>query len=218
MRRAIYAALMGFLVAGCSSGGLAGGGASKEYTILLNPKPGQAYNYEMTMNGKGPTGAATTMDSTLTLTAEKVESDKVTMKVQVNKMQMNGRDFPGGTMAATEQVLDRHGKTITVGGAASAQAQGMAGSTLPTNPVKVGDTWTAQFQGVQATSKLVSVESKDGKQVGHIEVTIAPNDKMTATKPFETEIDMDTGMTLSAIMDGIQSAGATVNITFKQTG
>jgi hypothetical protein len=227
MRKAIAAVLLGFLVVGCSSGGGLMSGGAKTYTLTMNPKQGQAFSYKMTMATKGGP-QATTMEANFTTTAEKIESDKITMQTQFGDMSMNGQPVPAAASAALktpiEQVLDKHGKLISqTGGPPGMSQTAAASSNLPDHPIKVGDTWSIDFQGVKATCKLISVDNEGGKDIANIETTIAPNDKVKLDKPFTSKIDVETGMLVEADMMGMQSMGAagapgaTVDMTIKRT-
>jgi hypothetical protein len=227
MRKSILFALAGLVVVGCSGGAgtmEAGRSAAKTYTFELNPKPNQQFVYDVTMDAKGPNGQPMKMEMGMTMTTQKVESDKVTFKTEVTKMLMNGAQMPGVTpealkAAALEQVLDKRGKLISQkGGAPGMDAQNPAGGgNLPDKPVKVGDTWTTEYQGIKGTSKLVSVTNEGGREIANIEVTLGKNDKIKASKPFQVSVDLATGMTVKGNMAGIESQGMSMDMVIQQT-
>src|SRR5689334_19268063 len=124
MRKSILVALAGLMVVGCSSGTMGAGEkapANKTYTFVLNPQPNQKFNYDVTMDAKDPTGKPMKMEMGMSMTAQKVETDKITFKTEVTKMLVNGAAMPGVTpemlkQASTEQVLDKHGKLVSQSG------------------------------------------------------------------------------------------------------
>lgn len=232
MRRAIYAGLVGLAIVGCSSGGggLSIPGVAKSYTFSINVKPNQAFSYDMSMGMSGaaaqPQSPAQSLDMSMTMTAEKVENDQTTFRTKITKMNMNGQPMPpqAATMMqnmSIVQVMDKHGKVL------STQVEGVPGAQPPTNSftsaafpdhaVKVGDTWSATTQGTTVNYKLVSVDSKGGKNVAEIDATAAPGGTLKTPNPIKIVVDVDTGMPVSAEVDGMDTGQGQVKMTMKQT-
>jgi hypothetical protein len=207
MQKLIPVALLAILLVGCKGGdSTAAGGTTtgsgtasgESVTLKLNPKEGEKYSYMLNAAGN---------EIGMSMTAEKVEADKITTVITFDSMKMNGTDAPAQVMDAMKkmkvtQVQDPTGKTLDVkmeGAPAGTPPMDTNSPSLPSGPVKVGDTWegTSKLQGTEIKSKykLAKIETQGGKQVAVIESTTEglPGG-MVQDGPAITTIEVATGM------------------------
>ncbi|HZH98899.1 MAG TPA: hypothetical protein VEX38_08000, partial [Fimbriimonadaceae bacterium] len=145
-------------------------------------------------------------DMRMTMKVTKIEGDQITINSTVDSMTSMGQQAPPDmlkTMGSTS-VMDRTGKTVQGSGGAGASMG--AAAAFPTHPVKVGDTWESEseVQGkkVKAQNKFVKVETVNGKEAAHIQVTIPDQKDIKMTKPLDMWVELSNGMLLKMEMEG----------------
>lgn len=229
MQKFIPIALLAILIVGCkggdttaaTTGGSTGTAATtgsapaadKEITLKMAPKQGEKYSYVMSMSGP------TSNEIGMTMTAEKVEANEITMVTTFDSMKMNGTDAPAAVMDAMKKmkvisVTDATGKTLSTkleGAPPGTPAPDTANAAYPTNPIKVGDTWegTSKTGGVEVKGKykLVKIETQNGMEVAVVESTLeglpagASQDGPAVTS-FEIATGMPVLMTMKMKMKG----------------
>ncbi|MBC8065226.1 MAG: hypothetical protein H7Y17_10375 [Chlorobia bacterium] len=226
MQKFIPIALMAILIVGCKGGDTTastGGGesttggamsADKSITLKMAPKQGEKYSYVMTSSG----AASTEMG--MTMTAEKVEADKITLVTTFDSMKMNGTDAPAAVMDAMKKMkviteMDSSGKSLSTkieGAPAGTPTPDASSTTYPTTPIKVGDTWegTVKMSGTEMKTKykLAKIETVGGMEVAVLESTTEGMPAGASQDgPTVTSVEIATGMPVS-MMTKMKMKGA----------
>lgn len=215
MQKLIPIAMLAVLLVGCKGGDstaasgttttgggtVSGGSSADSVTIKFAPKAGEKFQYAMNAAGT---------EMGMTMTAEKVEGDKVTMVTTIDSMKINGSDAPAAVMDSIKKmrvitVQDSTGKSIETkieGAPAGTPAPDSNSPSYPSGPIKVGDTWegTLKMGGseVKSSYKLTKIEDQGGKQVAVIEsTTTGLPGGMTQDGPSITVVEVANGMPIS---------------------
>lgn len=214
MQKLIPVALLAILLVGCkggdstAAGGTTTGGSTssgdKTYTLKLNPKEGDKFDYTMNMDAAGQK-----MEMEMSMVCDKAEADKYTLTMSVGNVKMNGAEAPAAVAEAmkkakTTMVMDSTGKTLEVKSEGGAQGGSFSGASLPTKPVKVGDEWeaTSNVGGKDMTAKykFARVENEGGKEIAVFEVTTTGMEGATLEGPITYKVDTSNGMTYGMSM------------------
>jgi hypothetical protein len=160
---------------------------------------------------------------------------EVNQKTETMKVTVMGAEAPLPPDATADQKvtakLTKFGKPVDIKGVKIKSDQfdptkllQMAGNPLPEKPVKVGDTWEAEFkdklEGLKLKGKLLGVKKVDGKQMAEIEYSMGISgtalgklikEAAKETAPVEIEVGgagmKGTMTTLIDLATGIQHKG-----------
>lgn len=196
--------LLFFALVGCGG---------KTYTLQLNPKEGETYDYATKVTG------SLNMEVDLSMKVAKVTADKVVIETRYRGITMNGQALVGPQADVLKNVVmsitdDRQGHPLStdVTGAPAALMEPMKkqggglGASYPDHPVKIGDTWASesdvQGQKLKLTYRLVKVEPVGGKDAAFLEATPDANSTMKISGPMTLTVDLATGMPLSTKFNG----------------
>lgn len=214
----IAATLVAFALAGCGG---------KTYTLQLNPKEGDTYDYSTKVTG------SLNMEVDLSMKVAKVTSDKVVIETRYRGITMNGQPLAGPQADVLKNVVmsvtdDRLGHPLStdVTGAPAAMTESMKkqggglGAAYPDHPVKIGDTWTSegdvQGQKLKLTYKLVKVAPVGGKDAAFLEATPDASSTMKISGPMTLTVDLATGMPISTNFSG-EANGQKVMVEMKRS-
>jgi len=228
-------ALLAVLILGCKGGettaATTGGGsttalAGQIYNFKFSPTQGEKYRYSMKVVSQGRT-----VEQGFTIACEKAEGGKFTMVTSIDTFKMDGKDVPASVFQSLKNmkstaIMDSTGKTLEskTEGAPGGVSADTPTPSLPTKPVKIGDTWegTAKIGGqeVKYSYKLTGVGNEDGKEVATIEaMTSNIPGGGSLDGPMVLKVELATGMPYSMTMKSKSKdpSGNDVSATMEMT-
>lgn len=183
------------------------GRAADTYTIRLDPKVGDTFNYKVSMSG------AQEMTLETSIKTVKNDASQVVMEYRAGSMTFMGAPAPQQVEDMMKNVVvtvteDHSGHLLNtaVTGAPpeiedQLKKQGAgASASYPDHAVAVGDTWTGDMViGGTKTKphfKLARIDSIQGKQAAVIEVTLDPGSSIKSNGPMTMSVELANGMPL----------------------
>ena len=178
------------------------------YTMKMKWVKGAKMDYTMAMNMTGVPNAPAMKPIPFSMKVKDVQKGIATIE-------FTGANMPSGTTVK----MDSSGKIVGGNKAAMGMSGGLTGASLPSKPVKVGETWkhtetTDTPMGkmkMSSTYKMLGVKTIAGKQVAEISMTISGGGQ-------SMKIDGTGTMRLLMADSSLYSANLNQNMTMTREG